>query len=127
MGDDFRSPRLASSSVWSLLSLVSFFVASTSQFVCHRHLASLRKYSLPSHFFFKSVVCPHYTMECIVYLAMAGLAAPPGVAVNGTLLCVTAFVAINLGVVADTTREWWRMKFGDDAARERWRMLPLVW
>jgi 3-oxo-5-alpha-steroid 4-dehydrogenase 3 / polyprenol reductase len=107
--------------------LMVFTIASILQFACHRHLASLRKYSLPTNFLFRYVICPHYLMECIIYLSLARIAAPADRLFNATLLCVTTFVAINLSVVADSTREWWRTKFGEAAVLERYRMFPLIW
>lgn len=119
-------PSWLSSTMTSML-LVIFLAASVLQSICHRHLASLRKYSLPSHILFRYIVCPHYLMECIIYLALACLAASTRLPANATMLCATAFVVVNLGVVADTTRNWWGFKFGPEAIRERWRMIPFVW
>src|SRR6187402_1645134 len=75
-----------------------FILASGIQHDCHEHLASLKKYTLPQHYWFQSVVCPHYTSECLIYLAIAIVAAPPGQLLNKTVLAGLGFVASNLAV-----------------------------
>ncbi|THC98632.1 hypothetical protein EYZ11_001910 [Aspergillus tanneri] len=102
-------------------------VASGVQHDCHHYLFSLQKYTLPAHPLFRSTVCPHYTGECAIYLSLTLLAAPQGEWVNKTLLSALAFVAINLGVTAGTTRKWYTEKFGEESVRERWNMIPGVY
>lgn len=104
-----------------------FILASGVQNDVHRYLASLPKYTLPVLPVFQYIVCPHYTMECLIYLSMAFLAAPADKWINGTLLTVVIFVVINLGIVANSTREWSIQKFGADSMAKRWRMIPGVW
>lgn len=104
-----------------------FLVASGVQHDCHHYLFSLEKYTLPTHPVFTRVVSPHYTAECATYLSLALLAAPKGGLVNKTLLSSLCFVAVNLGVTAGTSREWYRTKFGDDAVRGKWNMIPWVY
>lgn len=104
-----------------------FVIASLIQHECHEHLASLRKYTLPSHPFFRNIVCPHYTSECLLYIAIAIVAAPQGQTLNRTILAGLCFVISNLGVTADSTRKWYVAKFGADNLKGRWRMLPYVY
>ncbi|QSZ34931.1 hypothetical protein DSL72_007793 [Monilinia vaccinii-corymbosi] len=104
-----------------------FVAASIIQHECHEHLASLKKYTLPSHPFFRRIVCPHYTSECLVYLAITVAAAPQGQILNRTMLAGLFFVVSNLGVTADSTREWCVKKFGVDKLVGRWRMVPYVY
>lgn len=113
---------------WRFLISVSVFaLASVVQHDCHAYLASLKQYSLPSHPYFASVLCPHYLMECTIYLSMAFAGAPRGQAVNATLLAATFFVAANLGVTADSTRRWYVGKFGAEKVGRRWRMIPWLY
>ncbi|KAK4216108.1 hypothetical protein QBC37DRAFT_417778 [Rhypophila decipiens] len=113
----------------------TFLYAYTHQYTTHAHLASLRKYSLPSSDpnnesggtrLFRYLVCPHYTCECLVYLAIAITAAPAGQVVSKTLLCGLVFVVANLGVTARGTRAWYVDKFGKDAVEGKWNMIPFV-
>ena len=104
-----------------------FLMASGIQHESHKHLASLKKYTLPKNRFFQSVVCPHYTSECLIYIAIAIAAAPKGQMVNRTVLAGLSFVVSNLGVTADSTRKWYVQKFGEEKLRDRWRMVPYVY
>ncbi|KAG9239235.1 3-oxo-5-alpha-steroid 4-dehydrogenase-like protein [Amylocarpus encephaloides] len=111
----------------TIFSIAVFVTGSTMQHICHKHLANLKKYSLPQHPLFSTVVCPHYTCECFVYLAMAMAAAPPGSTFNSTVLSGLGFVAANLGVTADSTRKWYVEKFGVEKVNGRWRMIPFMY
>ncbi|KAL4974438.1 hypothetical protein BDW66DRAFT_87587 [Aspergillus desertorum] len=111
----------------TLLSLPIFLIASGIQHDCHHHLASLKKYTLPTHPIFNWILCPHYTTECIIYLSLALLAAPKGEILNKTLLSAAFFVAVNLGVTASTTRQWYRERFGEAAVQGKWNMIPLIY
>lgn len=104
-----------------------FLLASGIQYDCHKYLASLPKYTLPIHPYFRSVVCPHYTAECVIYVSLATLAAPEGALINKSLLAVLFFVVCNLAVTADSTYKWTASKFGAETVSRRWRMVPLVW
>lgn len=103
-----------------------FVLASLAQNTCHEHLASLKKYSLPQHSMFRSIICPHYTCECLIYLAIAIISAPQGRFVNGTVMAGLVFVGSNLAVTADSTRKWYAEKFGEEAVGNRWRMVPFI-
>lgn len=106
--------------------LAVFFAASLKQNECHRYLASLKKYTLPNEGLFAYLVCPHYTCECLIYLAIAFVAAPQGVLLNSSVLCGLAFVAVNLGATASGTRQWYAQKFGAGSVARRWNMVPFV-
>jgi 3-oxo-5-alpha-steroid 4-dehydrogenase 3 len=111
----------------TMLFLPLFFVASGIQYDCHAYLSSLPKYTLPSHPIFNSIICPHYTMECLIYFSMMFLAAPQGEWINKTILTILIFVVVNLGHTAEATRAWSAQKFGSDKIALRWRMIPLIW
>jgi 3-oxo-5-alpha-steroid 4-dehydrogenase 3 len=104
----------------------AFLYAWINQYRCHAHLAGLKKYSLPEAGMFRSYVCPHYTCECVLYLAMAVATAPGGSLCNRTLLCAVFFIVVNLGVTAAGTRKWYAAKFGAKAVEGKWNMIPFV-
>ncbi|GJN68994.1 3-oxo-5-alpha-steroid 4-dehydrogenase [Purpureocillium lilacinum] len=93
---------------------------------CHRHLARLKKYTLPSQDMFAYFVCPHYTCECVIYLAISLMAAPEGAIFNKSVLCGLVFVAVNLGGTASGTKQWYAQKFGAEKVAGRWKMIPFV-
>jgi 3-oxo-5-alpha-steroid 4-dehydrogenase 3 len=114
-------------SVKTAIAAPLFLLASGVQHDCHKHLASLKKYTLPGNHFFQSVVCPHYTSECLIYVAIAIAAAPKGQVMNRTVLAGLGFVVSNLGVTADSTRKWYVEKFGEEKLKGRWRMVPYLY
>lgn len=103
-----------------------FLFAWSTQHKCHRYLASLKKYSLPEGGLFQFLVCPHYFCECLLYFSLAVVGAPEGQLFNRTLVCAVIFIAVNLGVTANGTREWYIEKFGREKVEGRWRMIPFV-
>lgn len=125
-------------SLRTFVSLVLFFFASGIQHDCHAYLASLKPtgsnnkdgkadYKLPNHPAFNYTVTPHYFAECLIYLAIAGLAAPGNEYLNGTIACALLFVAVNLGVTAHGTHEWYEQKFGKSALEGRSKMVPFLY
>ena len=121
------SIRLSAPSLRTSICLPIFLLASFVQHDVHRHLASLKKYTLPAHPAFRAIVCPHYTAECVLYAALTFLAAPEGTLINNTVLCATVFVVVNLGITADISRTWAIEKFGKEKVQNKWRMLPGIW
>ena len=119
--------RIAYPSLKTLLGLPLFLVASGIQHDCHSYLASLKKYTLPEHPLFNTVVCPHYLAECVIYLSLAIISAPPGLWMNRTVTAALVFVVANLSVTASDTKTWYGNKFGKDKVAHRWVMLPGVW
>ncbi|KAM7204054.1 hypothetical protein V8F20_003752 [Naviculisporaceae sp. PSN 640] len=112
-----------------LISIPLFLYAWTTQYLCHKHLANLIKYSLPDPQkapLFKYLISPHYTCECLIYLSITIVAAPQEHYINRTLLCGLVFVIANLGVTAKGTRQWYADKFGEQAVRGKWNMIPFV-
>jgi 3-oxo-5-alpha-steroid 4-dehydrogenase 3 / polyprenol reductase len=103
-----------------------FLIASGVQYDCHEHLASLKGYTVPPHPIFHRVLCPHYTAECAIYLALSFLAAPRGEMINKTVLSGFLFVIINLGITAHNTKQWYKTKFGEESVRGKWKMIPGV-
>lgn len=109
------------------IALPLFLSGWVMQHQCHKHLAGLKKYSLPDSGMFHYLVCPHYTCECLIYFSLAVLGAPPGQWCNRTLLSVLTFVAVNLGVTAYGTKNWYIEKFGPERVKAKWTMLPFVY
>ncbi|KAF9871716.1 3-oxo-5-alpha-steroid 4-dehydrogenase [Colletotrichum karsti] len=96
----------------SVIGIAMYLYGWTNQHWCHKHLAGLKKYSLPDQGLFRYLVCPHYTCECVLYLGLAILAAPRGQWINRTILCAFWFIVANLGTTADGTKQWYAQKFG---------------
>ncbi|KAF2455944.1 protein DFG10 [Lineolata rhizophorae] len=157
-----RLPRFTPRSV---VLLPLFALASGVQHDTHHYLASLPPTgasqpgrrdkspaaTLPEHPNFGFALCPHYTAEIVVYVALAGLLAPSssgigaagGAAdrgggwrlgslggaglVNVSLMAALAFVAVNLGVTAEGTRRWYVERLGEEKMRGRKRLVPGVW
>jgi 3-oxo-5-alpha-steroid 4-dehydrogenase 3 len=115
-----------------LVGITLFFVGSVTQGNVHGHFRDLKeltkgKYMLPMHPLFDYTLTPHYAAECLEYLGLALILAPHGQVFSTTMLCCLAFVAVNLGVTADGTREWYKDKFGADKIQGRARMIPFIW
>jgi 3-oxo-5-alpha-steroid 4-dehydrogenase 3 len=121
-----------SSSGWRLALLPpAILTCHALQHSYHAYLYRLRTthstYQLPSHPLFPNLLCPHYTCESLIYLFLSFLAAPTGRWVNWTLFCAFIFVAVNLGVTAIGTKEWYEQRFGAEKVRHRRRMVPWLW
>ncbi|KAF2865287.1 3-oxo-5-alpha-steroid 4-dehydrogenase-like protein [Massariosphaeria phaeospora] len=118
--------------MWKAAVLVpAVLTAHGLQHVYHAYLYRLRTqnkgYQLPAHPLFPNLLCPHYTCEIAIYLLLSFLAARPDKIVDWTLLSATVFVAVNLGVTAEGTRDWYVEKFGKDKIEKRRRMIPWIW
>jgi 3-oxo-5-alpha-steroid 4-dehydrogenase 3 len=113
-----------------LTGLALFAIGTFIQIAAHMHLKNLRRhgsYSLPTHPLFMYTLTPHYFAECVEYLGLSVMAAPPGKYVNKTIVCALVFIAVNLGVTAHGTRQWYARRFGQDRVEGRARMIPMVW
>lgn len=111
-----------------------FILASGFQHDCHAYLAALKTrgqsanaYSMPDHPAWNVSLTPHYFAECLIYMAIAIVAAPEGHVLNLTMLCALIFVAVNLGVTADGTKKWYTQKFGAEQTQGRARMIPFIY
>ena len=110
---------------------LTFLLAGYKQHEFHEYLGTLQKYTLPNAGSFRTIVAPHYTAECGIYLALAVMSAPTGHVINKTMVCAAVFVIVNLGVTAEGTKTWMEEKFQDEKdakeVKRRWRMVPYVW
>lgn len=93
----------------------------------HAYLAGLRDYVVPRHFLFARLVAPHYTAEVAIYFVLALLLAPVGATLNLTMASAAVFVAVNLGVTARRSLQWYRAKFGEHAVSGRFVLVPFMW
>lgn len=121
-GFSFSGPSLK-----TFVGLPVFLLASGVQHDCHLYLASLKKYSLPSHAAFRSIVAPHYLAECLIYVSLVVVAAPQGLVLNRTLLAALCFVAVNLGITSSHSRRWYASNFGEDKVAGKWNMVPFLY
>ncbi|KAL9047734.1 MAG: hypothetical protein Q9206_006510 [Seirophora lacunosa] len=121
-----RDITFSAPSVRTMMSIPLFILASGVQHDCHTYLASLPKYTLPDHPIFHTMVCPHYTAESAIYLALAILGAPRGAWMNQTIATAFVFVAVNLAVTAAATKKWYMKKFGKEKVDYRWTMIPYI-
>lgn len=110
----------------TFVGLPLFLIASGIQHDCHGYLASLKKYTLPRHPAFGRLIAPHYFTECVIYLSLSVIGAPPEQLFNGTMLCALVFVVANLGVTAQTSRQWYIRRFGEQSVAGKWNMIPAI-
>ena len=111
-------------SLKTIIGIPIFILASGVQHDCHAYLASLPKYTLPTHPNFQAIICPHYLSECLIYLSLAIIGAPRNTLFNKTILAAFIFVGANLAVTASNSKEWYEKKFGKEAVAGRWKMVP---
>ena len=114
-------------SLRQVLGVALWAFSSGVQHDAHVHLASLKKYSLPTHPVFKSLVCPHYTAEVGIYTGMAVMAAGEGEWVNKTIMSVVVFVVAALGGQAAGQKKWYKEKFGEKCMDGKWCIIPGIW
>ena len=114
-------------SLKSIIGIPIFILASGLQHDCHAYLASLPKYTLPIHPIFQVIISPHYFAECMIYLSLAIIAAPPGTLVNATISTALIFVGTNLSVTASNSKDWYGQRYGIDAVKDRWIIFPLLY
>ncbi|KAH6610720.1 hypothetical protein Trco_000740 [Trichoderma cornu-damae] len=122
----WESPRPIRFTPQIIIGAAVFGFAGAQQSNCHRHLASLKKYTLPNEGWFRYLLCPHYTFECLLYLSLAVVAAPTGCVFNRSVLCSLVFVLANLGTTAYGTKVWYANKFGADKLAGKRTMIPFV-
>ncbi|KAI6716007.1 hypothetical protein PZA11_002360 [Diplocarpon coronariae] len=114
-------------SLKTFVAISIFVIASVAQHICHVYLANLKKYTLPQGCLFSQILCPHYTSECFIYVAIAIVSAPPSHLFNMTVFAGLGFVTSNLGVTADATKKWYVKEFGSENLVGRWRMVPYLY
>lgn len=104
------------------IGIVIICILNILQFMTHRELASLKKYSIPKSFLFKKIASPHYFLEILLYL-MYFLQAS---SVNTFLML--CFVITNLTHAANLSYNWNVDRFGDEfIALHRNVIVPYVY
>lgn len=100
--------------------LALFLGCNYSQWTHHRHLALLKKYSVPTAGMFARVACAHYRDEILLYLvAVVALAARVRFAVCDWAFAASwVFATTNLLVSALETHAYYKAKFPE--YRVRW-------
>jgi 3-oxo-5-alpha-steroid 4-dehydrogenase 3 / polyprenol reductase len=91
----------------TIIAVILFLIGSGVQHDSHVYLASLKKYTLPERGLFQLILCPHYTGECLIYLALSIVAAPRGQMLNETISTVLMFTVVNLAITSNSTRAWY--------------------
>lgn len=119
------SPRITSLSSIEIMLVGGYILAAFDQYRSHKHLALLKKYSLPTKGMFNVVACPHYLDEILIYTIVAVLAAtcePTLTDVNYSLAAL--FVAVNLSV---SSRESYRYyQTFKDKYNTKWSIIPCL-
>lgn len=104
------------------LLLAIFIIASVSQFMSHRHLASLRKYSVPS---FTSVSSPHYLAEMVIYgvlMVLAWTSLTSVITLNFGVCWI--FVVVNLSISALDTHRYYKATYAEYEVP--WASIPYI-
>jgi hypothetical protein len=102
--------------------VVLAIVLNAVQFMAHRELASLKKYSIPRGALFELTASPHYAVEIMLYL-LYFLSAP-----HFLTVLMLVFVAFNLTHQCIMTYEWYVTTFSADFTKlHRSVLFPFVY
>lgn len=100
-----------------------YMITAYDQFQNHKHLALLKKYSMPTRGLFLMVACAHYLDEIVIYFIVAALALknePNLVDVNFGLAAL--FVAVNLCISSRESHEYYK-RLGTEY-KAKWSIIP---
>ncbi|KAK9492143.1 hypothetical protein V1508DRAFT_419793 [Lipomyces doorenjongii] len=104
------------------IAIIMYLVAALAQYTTHDQLSRLKKYSLtPPTMLFKHLVCPHYTAEVVIYLAVAWICG-----FTQANVAVLVWTAVSLGTSAEQSRKFYVEKFGAKAVEGKWNLVPFV-
>ncbi|ODV87354.1 hypothetical protein CANARDRAFT_93486 [[Candida] arabinofermentans NRRL YB-2248] len=108
-----------------LISALLFLTASVDQFMNHKHLSQLKKYTQPSYGLFKYVSCPHYFDEIVIYFAHLIILR------NWYGILEFIWVVCNLCVSADGTYRYYTSEKQGVVAKDNmaryYRIIPFVY
>ena len=110
-------------SVLDTILITVYIITAYDQFLNHKHLALLKKYSMPTRGLFLMVACAHYLDEIVIYTIVAALALknqPNLVDVNFGLAAL--FVAVNLSISSRESHEYYK-RFGTEY-KAKWSIVP---
>ncbi|KAJ2689152.1 hypothetical protein IWW39_001706 [Coemansia spiralis] len=149
VADSYYPPGWGLQSSWTVpVGIAIFIYASIHQWRCHQILYGLRRrgldakstgpdststsqgssarldsYAIPTGDLFKYVSCPHFLCEILIYISIWLASACQAT----TLLWVIGWTAINLGITARESQQWYRARFGARYPRDRRALVPFVW
>lgn len=87
-------------------SFIIFIIASWDQFINHKVLSELVKYSLPKKRMFKFISSPHYLDELIIYSTLLSY--------NIEFVWLVVWIFASLGISAIETQKYYKTKFHDE-------------
>lgn len=97
-----------------------FVISSYTQYQCHKYLASLPKYTLPTKALFSDILCPHYMAETGIYVSLFVLLP------SADLFANLVWVIVDLAIAAESSSNWYQQQFGKRVT-QRWVMLPFLY
>lgn len=101
--------------------IIAAVILNFMQFVTHKELASLPKYSIPKGILFRKVTGPHYTIEILLYLVYFACAP------HYLTALMFVFVVFNLTHQSVMTYDWYKNKFGADfTSLGRYKVIPWI-
>ncbi|KAK9314558.1 hypothetical protein V1522DRAFT_199892 [Lipomyces starkeyi] len=104
------------------IAIIMYLVAAFTQYTAHDQLSRLKKYSPPPPtMLFKHLVCPHYTAEVVIYLAVAWICG-----FTRANVAVLVWTAVSLGTSAEQSRKFYVEKFGAKTVEGKWNLVPFV-
>jgi len=107
---------------FSHLMLPISIILNAFQHICHKHLASLKKYTIPNNIFFRMCTSPHYFIEICLY-SVYFLSSPSPLS-----FVMACFVGFNLTHSAIMSYEWYIDTFGLDFVKQKRNILiPYVY
>ncbi|KAJ1951368.1 hypothetical protein FBU59_000199 [Linderina macrospora] len=80
-------------------------------------------YVIPTGDLFNYVSCPHYLCEILVYVSLWLVTSCQ----STTILVITIWSAVNLGITAKESQQWYKATFGEKFPRNRRALIPFVW
>ncbi|KAJ2084560.1 hypothetical protein GGI09_007213 [Coemansia sp. S100] len=142
VADSYYSPGWVAQSSWTAPVGVAIYIyASIHQWRCHQILYSLRRrcidnkstphesstkldsYAIPTGDLFNYVSCPHFLCEILVYVSLWMVTDCQAT----SLLWVAGWTAINLGITARESQQWYQTRFGAGYPHDRRALIPFVW
>ncbi|KAJ2497590.1 hypothetical protein IWW47_003605 [Coemansia sp. RSA 2052] len=146
IADAYRAPGWELQSSWTVpIGLAIYTYASIHQRRCHQILFELRHrcldkehvaqdaihgsdsragaYAIPIGDLFLYVSCPHFLCEILIYVSIWMVTACQAT----TLLWVVGWTAVNLGITARESQQWYLARFGARYPSDRRVLVPFVW
>jgi hypothetical protein len=131
--------------IFCSFSLLLFLYYSKLQFDIHKSFYNIKieslkpgvenHYCFPTGDNFKSVCCPHYYAEVMIYVSFTLLSVSIQsfnnvvLSFSWSILMMNIWVVLNLGVVASRQFDWYKVNFPEEFSKKKeWkRMIPYLW